>query len=132
MPTDVAHLSACVRAPLAGGVPIAWCSSVIKLTRLNRQVVAINPDLILFVDIVPDTTICLAGGDKILVRESLDELIDRVIEFRRKVRSRVVSSAQLVRSRAEEARLLVRDGSRESRPPLLRVVDKDDAPPESR
>lgn len=108
---------------------LAWLARVIKLTRLNRQVVAINPDLILFVDASPDTTLCLAGGDKILVRETLDELIEKVIEFRRTVRSRLISSAQLAKSRAEEARLTIRETTRESRPPILRVVEtpNDDA-----
>jgi flagellar protein FlbD len=59
---------------------------VIKLTRLNNQVVAINPDHIGWADATPDTTLCLIGSEKIIVRESLDELIALVIEFRRKVR----------------------------------------------
>lgn len=59
---------------------------MIKLTRLNNQVVAINPDLIMWVEVSPDTTLVLVGGDKIIVREPLDELIARVVEFRRNVR----------------------------------------------
>ena len=59
---------------------------MIKLTRLNQHVVAINPDLIMWVEVSPDTTLVLVGGDKIIVRESLDELIARVVEFRRTIR----------------------------------------------
>lgn len=59
---------------------------MLKLTRLNRSVVAINPDHVSFVDVSPDTTICLVGGEKIIVRESLDELIDLVVAFRARVR----------------------------------------------
>lgn len=59
---------------------------MLKLTRLNHQVVAINPDHIGWADASPDTTLTLLGGDRILVRESLDELIEKVIEFRRRVR----------------------------------------------
>lgn len=62
-------------------------ASVIKLTRLNHHVVAINPDTVLWAEASPDTTLCLVGGEKVLVRETLDELIARVIEFRRKVAS---------------------------------------------
>jgi flagellar protein FlbD len=58
---------------------------MIKLTRLNRSIVAINPDHISWVDVVPDTTICLIGGEKIIVRETLDRLIDEVIAFRQAV-----------------------------------------------
>jgi flagellar protein FlbD len=60
---------------------------VIKLTRLNRSLVAINPDHISWIDVNPDTTLCLIGGEKIIVRESLEELIDLVVAFRRLVRA---------------------------------------------
>jgi flagellar protein FlbD len=49
-------------------------------------VVAINPDHIGWVETTPDTTLFLIGGEKIIVRETLDELIALVIDFRRSVR----------------------------------------------
>ncbi len=60
---------------------------MIKLTRLNNHVVAINPDHIGWVETTPDTTLFLIGGEKIIVRESLDALIALVVEFRRSVRA---------------------------------------------
>jgi flagellar protein FlbD len=59
---------------------------VIKLTRLNNHVVAINPDHIGWIETTPDTTLFLIAGEKIIVRESLDQLIALVVEFRRSVR----------------------------------------------
>jgi flagellar protein FlbD len=59
---------------------------VIKLTRLNNNVVAINPDHIGWADATPDTTLFMISGEKIIVRETLDELIAQVIEYRRRVR----------------------------------------------
>lgn len=59
---------------------------MIKLTRLNQQIVAINPENILWADASPDTTLCLTGGEKVLIRESLDELLDRVIAYQRLIR----------------------------------------------
>ncbi|HEX7664934.1 MAG TPA: flagellar FlbD family protein [Polyangiaceae bacterium] len=59
---------------------------MLKLTRLNNNTVAINPDHIAWVDSNPDTTLCLIGGEKIIVRESLDELIGAVVLFRRACR----------------------------------------------
>lgn len=59
---------------------------MIKLTRLNNHVVAINPDHIGWADATPDTTLCMIGGDKIIVRETLDEFIALVVDFRRRVR----------------------------------------------
>jgi uncharacterized protein YlzI (FlbEa/FlbD family) len=76
--------------PSALGTARAWRSSeeavVIKVTRLNNHLVAINPDHIGWADATPDTTLCLIGGEKIIIRESLDELIASVVEFRRRVR----------------------------------------------
>jgi flagellar protein FlbD len=59
---------------------------VIKLTRLNNHIVAINPDHIGWADATPDTTLFMIGGEKIIVRETLDELIGQIVDFRRRVR----------------------------------------------
>jgi flagellar protein FlbD len=58
---------------------------VVKLTKLNQTTIAINPDTVLWAEASPDTVLCMSGGEKVLVRESIDELIDKVIEFRRRV-----------------------------------------------
>ncbi len=60
---------------------------MLKLTRLNNNVVAINPDHIAWVDVSPDTTIRLFNGEKLLVRESLDELIEAYVSVRRQIHS---------------------------------------------
>jgi flagellar protein FlbD len=59
---------------------------MVKLTRLNNHIVAINPDHIAWADTTPDTTLFFAGGEKIIVRESLDDLIGLIIEYRRCIR----------------------------------------------
>ena len=56
---------------------------MITLSRLNGRTVAVNPDLIVWIDVTPDTTLCLAGGERIVVRESLDEVVQRIIAFRK-------------------------------------------------
>ena len=66
---------------------------MIKLTRLNHHIVAINPDNILWADASPDTTLCLAGGDKLIVRESLDELIEKVAAYQSNVKMRATTGA---------------------------------------
>ena len=58
---------------------------MITLSRLNGQVVAINPDLITWIEVTPDTIVSLVGGEKIIVREALDEVISRIIGFRRAI-----------------------------------------------
>jgi flagellar protein FlbD len=59
---------------------------MLKLTRLNHHTIAINPDHISWVEATPDTTLFLINGEKLLVRETLDELMHAVIEYRRLVR----------------------------------------------
>jgi flagellar protein FlbD len=58
---------------------------VIRLTRLNNQPLAVNSDLIKFVEQAPDTVITLVNGEKVIVRETADEVLRRVIEFRRSI-----------------------------------------------
>jgi len=58
---------------------------MIQLTRLNNQPMALNSDLIKFVEQAPDTVITLTTGEKLVVRESAEEVIQRVIRFRREV-----------------------------------------------
>ena len=56
---------------------------MISVTRLKGQVVALNPDMIESVEENPDTTIRLTSGEKLLVRESLQQVVELVASYRR-------------------------------------------------
>jgi flagellar protein FlbD len=58
---------------------------VIQLTRLNGNPIALNSDLIKFVETAPDTVITLISGEKVIVRESSEDVIHRIVDFRRAV-----------------------------------------------
>ncbi len=58
---------------------------MIQLTRLNKHPLAVNSDLIKFVEQAPDTVITLVTGEKIVVLEKAQEVLDRVVQFRRSV-----------------------------------------------
>jgi flagellar protein FlbD len=58
---------------------------MIQLTRLNNKALTVNSDLIKFVEQSPDTLITLITGEKIVVRERADEVLARIVEFRRSV-----------------------------------------------
>jgi flagellar protein FlbD len=58
---------------------------MISLTRLNNQPLVVNADLIKWVENAPDTVLTLVNGEKIIVRESTELVIERVIAFRRAV-----------------------------------------------
>lgn len=64
---------------------------MIHLTRLNNSKFTINSDLIKIVEQSPDTVITLLSGEKILVQETVDEVVERVVEFRRHLLSAIVS-----------------------------------------
>jgi len=59
--------------------------NMIQLTRLNSHPLAVNSDLIKFVEQAPDTVITLVSGEKIVVRESAQDVLERVVQFRRTV-----------------------------------------------
>jgi flagellar protein FlbD len=60
---------------------------VIHLTRLNHTPVVLNSDLIEHVETTPDTVISLTTGQKFMVLESAEEIIERVVKFRRSIYS---------------------------------------------
>jgi uncharacterized protein YlzI (FlbEa/FlbD family) len=58
---------------------------MIELTRLNSQTLVVNSDLIKTIEYAPDTVITLVNGDKIVVRETGEEILARIVDFRRRV-----------------------------------------------
>ena len=58
---------------------------MIQLTRLNNKPLMVNSDLIKFVEQSPDTVVTLISGEKIVVLEKPDDVLARVVEFRRAV-----------------------------------------------
>jgi len=58
---------------------------LIALTLLNDACVYVNSSLIEMFERTPDTVITLTTGKKLIVKESPEEVIDRVVEFAAKV-----------------------------------------------
>ena len=56
---------------------------MVRLTKINGREFVLNSDLIKFIEETPDTIITLRDQDRVIVRESADEIIRRVIDFRR-------------------------------------------------
>jgi flagellar protein FlbD len=55
---------------------------VIRVTRLNGEHFALNPDLIERVEGHPDTVVFLVDGTRYIVREGVDEVLDEIREYR--------------------------------------------------
>ncbi len=62
---------------------------MISLTRLNGASFVVNGDLIKSVEASPDTMLTLIHGEKIVVLESCDEVIERMTAYRVKVLARI-------------------------------------------
>lgn len=58
---------------------------MIRLTRINHAELVVNADLIEHIEITPDTVISMTTGQKFMVRENAQEVIRKVIEFRRAI-----------------------------------------------
>ena len=54
---------------------------MIKLTRLNGELFVLNADLIRYVENRPDTFITLTTGERIVVRETMDNVMELAIEY---------------------------------------------------
>jgi flagellar protein FlbD len=58
---------------------------MIALRRLNNEPIMVNPDLIESLEATPDTVVTLTSGNKLLVRDSMDEVREKIIEFKRRI-----------------------------------------------
>jgi flagellar protein FlbD len=61
---------------------------MIRVTRLNHSALILNSDLIEHIEITPDTVITLTSGQKFMVLESAEEIVEEVIAFRRSLFSK--------------------------------------------
>lgn len=59
---------------------------MITVTRLDKRVVVVNAELIKMIESTPDTIISLINGDTILVRETVDEVVRRSVDYLRQIR----------------------------------------------
>ena len=58
---------------------------MIKVTRLNGTEYYINPHQIESVEIHPDTTLLMLSGKRVVILEKIEELVDRIVAYRRRI-----------------------------------------------
>jgi flagellar protein FlbD len=58
---------------------------MIQVTRLDGKEYFINPHQIESMDLRPDTTLLMLSGKVVIVRETAEEVIDRIVEYRRRI-----------------------------------------------
>jgi flagellar protein FlbD len=58
---------------------------MIILTKINKALIAVNSDLIQYIEETPDTVITMTNNDKVVVHESMSDIIQKVVHYRRLV-----------------------------------------------
>jgi flagellar protein FlbD len=58
---------------------------MIKVSRLNGKEFVLNCELIKFIEATPDTVITLTNGEKIMVREDVDKIIQSTMNYRKRL-----------------------------------------------
>ena len=59
---------------------------MIKLVRINDRDVLVNCDQIELIEEAPDTTITTITGKKVIVRETPDEIVEKIIAFKKSIK----------------------------------------------
>jgi flagellar protein FlbD len=67
---------------------------MIELTRLSRERIVVNADLIAIVEAQPDTVLALTTGERVRVLETPTEIVNLVVAYRRRVAGLVVRSRE--------------------------------------
>jgi len=95
---------------------------MIELTKLNGSKLIINSDLIEYIEVLPDSLVTLTTGMKIMVKETIPEVISRVVEFRRRIRQegRVPSTGPAILPVSEEPSQVHNQPNNESKGPDAR------------
>lgn len=60
---------------------------MITLTKLNGCEIVVNAELIESLEATPDTVVNLATGNRLVVKNSIEDIVNRVIEYRKKINS---------------------------------------------
>ncbi len=56
---------------------------MIQLTKINGHQIVLNSDLIEYIEETPDTVITLSNNDKVIVKDRMTEIIEKVVRYRR-------------------------------------------------
>lgn len=62
---------------------------MIRVTRINHSPLILNSDLIEHMETTPDTVISLTNGQKYVVLEAAEDIVEKVVDFRRRLYSEI-------------------------------------------
>jgi flagellar protein FlbD len=63
----------------------SWRLIMIELTKLNGAQFILNAELIEIIEATPDTVITLINGRKMMVKESVDDVVTKAVEYKKRL-----------------------------------------------
>lgn len=67
---------------------------MIQLTKINGAGIVVNPDLIEYIEETPDTVLTITNGDKVVVKDRMVDIIDKVVRYRRLLSAVVLAECE--------------------------------------
>ena len=74
---------------------------MIAVTRLDKQLMYVNPDHIICIEETPDTVITLVTGRKLMVREPVDSVVEAVTAYLQRIGHPIVLTTEAQQARVE-------------------------------
>jgi flagellar protein FlbD len=101
---------------------------MIELTRLNGNPMVLNSDLIKTAESSPDTMLTLINGEKLIVREGIGDIVDRVLAYRARLLTQVAHRLPAFGDVQQVVAMASLDVSGETAPPAAKLpIDPDSA-----
>jgi len=101
---------------------------MIELTRLNGNPMVLNSDLIKTAESSPDTMLTLINGEKLIVREEIGDIVDRVLAYRARLMAGVARRLPAFGDVQQVVSMASLDVSGEAAPqPATLLIDPDSA-----
>ena len=102
--------------------------AMIELTRLNGNPMVLNSDLIKTAESSPDTMLTLINGEKLIVREEIGDIVDRVLAYRARLMAGVARRLPAFGDVQQVVSMASLDVSDEPAPPAAKpTLDPDSA-----
>ncbi len=93
---------------------------MVKLTKLNGNPMILNSDLIKTAEASPDTMLTLINGEKLIVREEIEEVVERILSYRARLLATVARQMPELGGLARAVSLVSLDiANRADEPPRL-------------
>lgn len=76
---------------------------MIRLNRINGQAIVVNADLIELMEVTPEVVLVLTTGRRLVVQQSMDEVIEAVVRYQQSIRAHQRPPLHLIQEKAASA-----------------------------